>query len=134
MSNPFMEASRLKLRFNTSSGVASTEDLWKIPYNTLVTMEEELKSTVEKANASTSRRNRKPLTKEQSNNELRLNIVTEVLNVIDSEADESKARAEVQANIYKYSELIAKKQEEDLSKLSTEELKVLQAAELAKLK
>lgn len=129
-----MEASRLKLRFNTSSGVASTEDLWKLPYNTLVTMEEELKSTVEKANASTSRRNRKPLTKEQSNNELRLNIVTEVLNVIDSEADESKARAEVQANIYKYSELIAKKQEEDLSKLSTEELKALQAAELAKLK
>lgn len=129
MSNSFMEASRLKLRFQTTSGVASTEDLWKLPYNTLVTMEDELKDLVEKSTTKGSRRTNAVKSAEDKKNELRLEIIKEVLNELDKENDAAKVRAATKEKLQKLLELRVAKENEALGSLSLAEIDA-QIAEL----
>ena len=129
MSNSFMEASRLKLRFATVSGVASTEDLWKLPYNTLVTMEDELKDLVEKSTTKGSRRTNAVKSAEDKKNELRLEIIKEVLNELDKENDAAKVRAATKEKLQKLLELRVAKENEALGSLSLAEIDA-QIAEL----
>ena len=131
MSNSFMEASRLKLRFATVSGVASTEDLWKLPYNTLVTMEDELKDLVEKSTTKGSRRTSAVKSAEDKKNELRLEIIKEVLNELDKENDAAKVRAATKEKLQKLLELRVAKENEALGSLSLAEIDA-QIAELNK--
>jgi hypothetical protein len=131
MSNSFMEASRLKLRFTTVSGIASTEDLWKLPYNTLATMEDELKDLVEKSTTKGSRRTSAVKSAEDKKNELRLEIVKEVLNELDKENDAAKVRLATKEKLQKLLELRVAKENEALGSLSLAEIDA-QIAELNK--
>ena len=120
MKNP---ALRLKLRFDISGSV-SVEQLWDIKLTNLIDYEQRLTEVVE-GYAKSTRRNRTRKTNEQLENELRLNLVTYVLDVREAEVEEAKQAAENKAHNQKILELIQSKKESELANKSIEELQAM---------
>lgn len=121
--NIFEKASRLKLRFDLN-GQISTEQLWSAPISSLVDYEQNLTEVVESFGKST-RRTRKVRTEEQEKTELRLEIVTYILDVREKEQEEAQTAASNKAHNQKILELIQAKKENELSSKSIEELEAL---------
>jgi hypothetical protein len=119
----FEKASRLKLRFDISGSI-STEQLWDIKLPHLIDYEQRLTEVVE-GYAKSTRRNRTRKTNEQLENELRLSLVTYVLDVREAEAEEAKQAAENKAHNQKILELIQSKKENELASKSVEELEAM---------
>ena len=124
MSNIFEQASRLKLRFNTTAGSISTEQLWDMKEDSLITFEEQLTEVVEGYGKST-RRNKGRKTNQQTENELRLAIVTSILDTRIKEREEQAEIAETKAYNQKIMDLIAQKQETALGEKSIDELRAM---------
>ena len=121
MNNIFETASRLKLRFDIS-GQISVEQLWDAKMPALVDYEQQLTEVVDGYGKST-RRTRAARTVAQEMNELRLEIVTYVLDVREKEAEEAKSAASVKEHNQKILEVIAQKQNQQLADMSIEEKK-----------
>lgn len=121
--NIFEQASRERLRFDLS-GQISTEQLWDVKLDNLISYEESLAETVESYGKSTRRKAGRK-TKEQELNELRLAIVTAVLDTRIKEQEEAKEALQNKAHNQKIMDLIAAKQDEELKSMSAEELKKL---------
>lgn len=85
--NNFITASKQKLRFSTNVGLLSVEQLWDLKSTQLIDLEDNLKEIVEKGESKLSRRKRVVKTTEQSQNELRLSIITEILDIKEAEED-----------------------------------------------
>lgn len=119
----FEQASRVKLRFDLQ-GQVSTEQLWTANYDTLVEYEAGLTDTVESYGKST-RRAKTRRTKEQELNELRLAIVSHILNVRDEEAEAASKAAESKAQRQVILELIQRKKNQQLEEMSLEDLEKL---------
>lgn len=120
MKNIFETASRLKLRFDIN-GQISVEQLWDAKMPALVDYEQQLTEVVEGYGKST-RRTRAARTITQEMNELRLEIVTYVLDVKERELDEAKNAASVKEHNQKILELIAQKQNQQLADMSIDDL------------
>jgi len=120
MNNIFETASRLKLRFDIN-GQISVEQLWDAKMPALVDYEQQLTEVVEGYGKST-RRTRAARTITQEMNELRLEIVTYVLDVKERELDEAKNAASVKEHNQKILELIAQKQNQQLADMSIDDL------------
>lgn len=118
--NIFEQASRLKLRFDIQ-GHVSTEQLWDVKENSLVSYEEQLTEVVESYGKSTRRKAGRKTT-DQELNELRLAIVTSVLDTRIAEREAASEQLATKAHNQKIMELIAAKQEEGLKQMSVEEL------------
>lgn len=119
----FEQASRLRLRFDLQ-GQITTEQLWTANYDTLVEYEASLADTVE-SYGKTTRRVKTRRTKEQELNELRLAIVSHVLNVRDEEAEAAVKAAESKAQRENILELIQRKRNQALEQMSLEDLEKL---------
>ena len=118
----YKQASRLNLMFIiTAVGSVSTNQLWQVRINDLINYEEELQEEVDKLGKST-RRGRKVKTKEAELLELRLAIVSDVLNTREAEAEAAKDAASIKEHNQKILALIQEKKEGVLKDLSIEEL------------
>ena len=118
--NIFEQASRCKLRFDLS-GQISVEQLWDVNMNALATYEEQLTEVVESYGKSTRRKAGRKTT-DQELNELRLAIVTSVLDTRIAEREAASEQLATKAHNQKIMELITAKQEEGFKQMSVEEL------------
>lgn len=121
--NIFEKASRLKLRFDLN-GQISVEQIWTVPMSALADYEQSLTEVVEGYGKST-RRSKKTRTEQQELNQLRLEIVTYVLDVRETELEAAKNAADVKEHNQKILELIRNKQDQKLQDMSVEELEKL---------
>lgn len=124
----FEQASRLKLRFDFNGNI-STEQLWDIkgPGNSLdplITYEEQLTEVVEGYGKSTRRKTGRK-TKDQELNELRLAIVSSILDTRIKEQEDQAAQAEAKLHNQKIMEIIAEKEDDDLKAMSASDLRKL---------
>ncbi|GAB3975634.1 hypothetical protein GCM10028806_33630 [Spirosoma terrae] len=115
----FKSASQLKLRFQTSRGVLTTEQLWDLTLIELDALAVALETEHEKSGkksflAKTSDKNK--LAK------LRFDVVLEVLTTRVAENQEAAEAAEIKAHNQKIIALIAEKEDETLKGKSVEEL------------
>lgn len=120
MNNIFEKASRVKLRFDIN-GQISVEQLWDAKLPNLVDYEQDLTEVVEGYGKST-RRTRAARTIAQEMNELRLEIVSYVLDVREKELEEAKTAADTKLHNQKILELIQAKQNQQLAEMSVEDL------------
>ena len=116
----FEQASRVKLRFDVN-GIISTEQLWDISQSRLIDYEQQLTEVVESYGKST-RRTKSHRSKEQQLNELRLNIVTRILDVKEEEIKALQEASSQKEHKQTILALIKAKKEESLKNLSIEEL------------
>lgn len=121
--NIFEQASRVKLRFDVN-GQISVEQLWTVNMQSLANYEQTLTEMVESYGKST-RRTRQTRTAEQNANELRLAIVTHILDVREQEAEAATNAAATKEHNQRILELIRAKQEQKLADMSEDELKAL---------
>ena len=121
--NIFEKASRLKLRFNLE-GTISVEQLWTAPMTRLVDYEQALTEVVESYGKST-RRTKKVRSVEQEANELRLAIITHILDVREAEVEEASNAAAVKEHNQKILELIKNKKDAALTEKTVEELEAM---------
>lgn len=121
--NVFEQASRDKLRFDLQ-GQISVEQLWDVKIDNLISYEEGLSETVESYGKSTRRKAGRK-TKEQELNELRLAIVTSILDTRIEEQNTAAEKLRNDAHNKKIMELIARKQDAELEAMSAEDLQKL---------
>ena len=120
--NIFETASSKKLRFATTRGLLSVEDLWDLSLESLDTLaraiNKELKSTQEESfiPATTTRK------RGASEMELKLEILKSIIGTRVEERDAAKSRADKRAAISRLKELAAKKADEALASKSLEEI------------
>ncbi len=119
----FEKATREKLRFQIN-GEISTEQLWTVKESVLIDYEEELQSQVEKF-GKTSRRKSEVKTKEQEQVELKLAIVSHILDTKIKEREDAQNDTAKKEHNQKILALIARKQENELENMSIEDLQKL---------
>jgi hypothetical protein len=115
----FEKASRVKLRFTTSKGALSTEDLWDFSLTSLDTVakavNKELKNEAEESFISAR-------TTSNTLMELRLEILKHIIAVKLAEKEATVLRTEKQAKIAQLKELAMHKANEQLSQKSLDEI------------
>lgn len=124
MDNIFEQATRQKLRFNVNGSV-STEQLWDRKLFSALEEYEQTLTEVCESYAKTTRRNRINRTVEQQENELRLAIVTHILNVFEQEEKEEREKAKNKKDNESLLELIQRKKLEELQSKSVAELEAM---------
>ena len=125
----FEQASRLKLRFESTRGLLSTEDLWDLSLTgttrtnldsiaiALHKQTKDLSDVVSFVNPSSDRGSNELL--------LKFEIVKYIISVRVRERDEAKAAADRREKKQRILELIAQKQDAALAEKSEEELRAL---------
>lgn len=133
MDNMFEQTSRLKLRFESSKGLLSVEDLWDLPLTSpsgnranldsiAIALHKETREaadTVSFVSPPESSRSEADLVS------LKFEIVKHVIRVRVQERDELKALSERREKKQRILELIAKKKDNALEEKSVEELESL---------
>ncbi len=118
----FKEASRQALRFATTKGNLTTEQLWDLKLPELdvlaVSLEVQVESSGKKSFLKTS-------TAKDKIAKLKFDIVLDILNTKADEQAEATKKKEDKAHNDKILSLIANKQEQDLQGKSVEELTAL---------
>lgn len=120
----FETATRRKLRFQTTKGNLSIEDLWDVPLTVLDEAYKGLSRQIRDAEDDSL------LSKKDSGAEeasLKRDLVKHVVQVRQAEATEKTARAARRAQAARVRELIAQKNDEALAGKSTDELNALLA-------
>ena|SRR5690606_19610854 len=121
MSN-FKQATRERLRFETSKGLLSTEQLWDLNLTSLATVVRSLKKQLKKDNDDELSFLDEGSTPVDKTIELKFNVVKEVYIAKKEEMDTIRNEATKRENNQKILQLIAEKQEGDLRGKSIEEL------------
>lgn len=121
MSN-YKEASRLGLRFTTSKGLLSVEQLWSLNLEDLDTVATSLDTSLEEAGKKSYL---KKVSKKNKSLQLQRDIVVDIITTLVEEQEAAKAKAENDRHNEKIDLLIAKKKEAELENLSVEELEGL---------
>ena len=115
----FVKASRLKLRFSTSKGLISVEDLWDLPLTALDTIAKNLNKEVKE---SAEESFIKMKTSASTLATLRFEIVKHIIEVKLNEAEAAQKRAENKERKAQILALIAEKQNKELSEKSIADL------------
>jgi hypothetical protein len=130
----FMQASRNKLRFQTTKGALSVEQLWDLPLTSttgavsLDSIAVEVFSRLENAPVTSFVRTAPVLTKDQQDDTLRLDVLKAIIEIKQAENSARLAASEKAEKKRKLLELLAKKQEASLESLSEADiLKQLEA-------
>ena len=116
----FEKASRVKLRFNTQQGPVSVENLWTASISSLINLEEQLTEVVESYGKTTRRKTIK--NEEQKANELRLEIVTHIIDTLEAEKKAKDELLDIKKHNAEIDELVLEVQKVERKKLSVEEL------------
>lgn len=126
MSN-FKSATRQKLRFNTSKGMLSTEQMWDLGITFLAGIVRNLKKELNKDSDDELAFLDDTSAPVDETVELRFNIVKEIYLAKKSERDSIKTEAAKKEHNQKILAEIARRKEESITKVSDEELeKMLQ--------
>lgn len=120
----FEKALKQKLRFDTSKGSISTEDLWDLSLSSLNEIAKEVNKKI-KASEEESFIDTKTTT--STKDQLKLEVLKFVIADKIATRDAAKARAEKQAQVAKIKSLIANKADEQLANASLEELSAMLA-------
>lgn len=120
----FETATRRKLRFQTTKGNLSIEDLWDVPLTVLDDAYKGLSRQIREAEDDSLLTKRDSGVEEAS---LKRDLVKHVVQVRQAEATEKTARAARRAQAARVRELIAQKNDEALAGKSTDELNALLA-------
>lgn len=121
--NIFEKASRLRLRFNVEGNI-SVEQLWTAPMSRLVDYEQALTEVVEGYDKST-RRTKKVRSTEQEANELRLEIISYILDVREAEEEAATIAQSNKEHNQELLELIQSKKYDELKDKSIAELEAM---------
>jgi len=132
VSSMFEQASRFKLRFDTTRGSLSTEDLWDLPLTSTtgtrvnldaiaVDLSKQMRDTAEVVSFVTPAATDAAKTALQ----LKFDLVKYVIGVKIAERDKKQAAADRREKKQRILELIAKKEDETLGTKSVEELRAL---------
>lgn len=124
MTDIFALATRKRLRFQVPQGEVNIESLWRVNVPVLISYEEELEKAVEQF-GKTSRRRSQTKTAEQEDTELRLAIVSYILDVKEAEAKAATDAKQIKEHNEQIDRLIVAKKVEQMSNLSIEELEKL---------
>jgi hypothetical protein len=132
-SNLFEAATRLKLRFESSRGVLSTEDLWDLPLtsqraglSSLDAIAVHLHRQVQSSTTDpVSFVNPAATTKESSELALKLEIVKHILTIRLSERERAREAAERVEKKQRILEIIARKEDHQLEEMPVDELRAL---------
>ena len=126
MDQLFEKASRLKLRFKSTNGQLSIEDLWDLSLESLDKLAKSLNKQVKEAEEESFITTRSKANKEL---DLAFELVKYIISVKLTEAEEKKTRLEKAAKKAKIQEILDKKKDGALEAASIEDLEK-QLAEL----
>lgn len=118
----YKEALQKKLRFKTNKGLISTEDLFDLSLQNLNTLAIMLDKKVSEAPKKSFI---EELPAEENDDELRFNIVKDVINTKLKARKDNMDKAQVDARNKRIAALIAKKEDEALENKSIEELRAM---------
>jgi hypothetical protein len=130
MSELFERASRAKLRFETTTGTLTVEDLWQLPLSSErhLSLDDVAKATHRELQEAKETSFVEAPTAGNTELQLRFDVVKHVIDVKLAERDEAKTRAENKAKKQRLLELIAEKKDEGLKAASVEELEAMVVA------
>ena len=118
--NIFEQASRLKLRFSTTRGLLTTEQLWELSLTDLnklyINVNEEVSATSTKGLIKDTE------TKTDKENSLRLELIERIYTVRKEEKEAKEQRIALQSQKARLEQLIQTKKDEALTNLPVEEL------------
>lgn len=125
INNKFVDATRRKLRFNTTKGQLSVEELWDLSLQSLdaiaKAVNRQLKASEEESFIPTVSK------RKDAESELSLDILKYIIGVKVEERDAEKARVEKREKAARLKELLAQKRDAELTGKSAEEIeKMLQ--------
>ncbi len=118
----FITASRKKYCFNTTKGQLDVADLWDLSLESLDRIAVGVDTEITKVGSKSFISKKSNSTKELDD---RLEIIKYVIQTKQEESDASKTRAEKAAKKARLMEVLAKKEDESLEKLTPEEIKKL---------
>lgn len=118
----YKEALQKKLRFKTNKGMITTEDLFDLSLQNLDTLAIMLDKKISEAPKKSFI---EELPAKENDDELRLNIVKDVINIKLKARKDNIDKAQADAQKKRILEIIAKRKDEELEKKSTEELRAM---------
>ena len=126
--NMFVDASRRQLRFDTSKGQLSTEDLWSLSLKSLDEMGIRIQDTLQPERKSLLENPDTAATKIGNDNRLRLEIIKFVITTKQEENKAARAEGDKLRQKEFLKELLNKKKIDQLEGLSLEEIEAQLAA------
>jgi hypothetical protein len=120
----FKQASKLKLRFLTSKGMLSVEQLWDLSQNDLSNSIKAVKKVLKK-NDDDELSFLEDSKVVDTENQLKFDILKDVYLTKKKELDDARDALQIKERNQKILSLIAEKQDESLKSLSIDELKAL---------
>ena len=118
----YKEALQKKLRFKTNKGMISTEDLFDLSLQNLDTLAIMLDKKISEAPKKSFI---EELPAEENDDELRFSIVKDVINIKLKARKDNIDKAQADAQKKRILEILAKRNDEELEKKSTEELRAM---------
>lgn len=119
LTNLFEKASKMKLRFSTTKGILSTEDLWDLSLESLDKIAKNLYKQIKESEEISFISEK---SSEDTLASMKLEIVKFVITFKMDEAKEKKLRAEKLSLKKRIADEIAKKKDNKISEMSIEEL------------
>ena len=121
----YKKAIRAKLRFQTSKGLLTIEQLWGLTLTELKNLIISLHETVKKVPSEDLSFLETETVQEESEDKMRFNIAVDVYKTKQQEAKDSREEASKKAFNQHIAEIIAEKEEADLRSKSIDELKAM---------
>lgn len=118
----YKEALQKKLRFKTNKGMITTEDLFDLSLQNLNTLAIMLDKKISEAPKKSFI---EELPTEENDDELRFSIVKDVINIKLKARKDNIDKAQADAQKKRILEILAKRNDEELEKKSTEELRAM---------
>lgn len=118
----YKEALQKKLRFKTNKGMITTEDLFDLSLQNLNTLAIMLDKKISEAPKKSFI---EELPAEENDDELRFSIVKDVINIRLKARKDNIDKAQADAQKKRILEILAKRNDEELEKKSTEELRAM---------
>lgn len=118
----YKEALQKKLRFKTNKGMITTEDLFDLSLQNLDTLAIMLDKKISEAPKKSFI---EELPSKENDDELRFNIVKDVINIKLKARKDNIDKAQADAQKKRILEILAKRDDEELEKKSTEELRAM---------
>lgn len=118
----YKEALQKKLRFKTNKGMITTEDLFDLSLQNLNTLAIMLDKKISEAPKKSFI---EELPAEENDDELRFSIVKDVINIKLKARKDNIDKAQADTQKKRILEILAKRNDEELEKKSTEELRAM---------
>jgi hypothetical protein len=123
----YKRAMRKKLKFQTSRGVLSTEDMFDIKVEELDKWAIALNKKIKAEEGESYRKDQKQSSTQSTDDKLRLDLLVDIINTKEKDAETAEKAIATKQRKARLAELIAEKKDEDLKDMSVEELEAMHA-------